>query len=154
MYPHRNLLDLPHALRDKESSIPARLPRPRRSIPLLQSSPAARAHASHAQIPSAGQIVFALGKGASVETAQATLTDFMTFYNVTLLNQAFLAGLLIGSMLVLYRAYVGFSPHCTPCARRAGVAPSRRRDRYASSARLVPTHAERTLLSEKPTCAR
>jgi hypothetical protein len=54
----------------------------------------------------------------------------------------------------IYRAHADFSPHCTPRARRAGVAPPRRWDRYASSARLVPTRAGRTLLSEEPACAR
>lgn len=49
---------------------------------------------------------------------------------------------------------MGFPPHCTPRARRAGVTPPRRRGRYASSACLGPTRAGRTLLSGKPTCAR
>lgn len=47
----------------------------------------------------AGQTVLALGNGATVETAHATLADFMTFYNVTLLNPSVLVALLIGSMV-------------------------------------------------------
>jgi K(+)-stimulated pyrophosphate-energized sodium pump len=46
-----------------------------------------------------GQTVLTLGNGATVATAQATLTDFMTFFNVTLLNPTVLVGLLIGSMV-------------------------------------------------------
>jgi K(+)-stimulated pyrophosphate-energized sodium pump len=46
-----------------------------------------------------GQTLLSLGNGVTIETAQATLTDFMTFYNVTLLNPAVLIALLIGSMV-------------------------------------------------------
>ncbi|NCA72107.1 MAG: sodium-translocating pyrophosphatase, partial [Sphingobacteriia bacterium] len=46
-----------------------------------------------------GQTVLSLGHGGTVETAQATLVDFMTFYNVTLLNPAVLIALLLGSMV-------------------------------------------------------
>lgn len=46
-----------------------------------------------------GQTLLSLGHGVGVETAQATLSDFMAFFNVTLLNPAVLIGLLIGSMV-------------------------------------------------------
>jgi K(+)-stimulated pyrophosphate-energized sodium pump len=51
------------------------------------------------ELVNVGQTVLTLGNGASIATAQATLTDFMTFFNVTLLNPSVLVGLLIGSMV-------------------------------------------------------
>ncbi len=50
------------------------------------------------ELVNSGQLLLALGHGISVNTAQASLTDFMTFYNVTLLNPLVLVGVLIGSM--------------------------------------------------------
>jgi K(+)-stimulated pyrophosphate-energized sodium pump len=45
-----------------------------------------------------GQTTLDLGHGTLVPTAQATLSDFMAFYDVTLLNPTVLVGLLIGAM--------------------------------------------------------
>ncbi len=52
------------------------------------------------ELINSGQILLALGNDINVATAQASLTDFMAFYNVTLLNPLVLVGLLIGSMVV------------------------------------------------------
>ena len=51
------------------------------------------------ELVKSGQTLLALGNGATIETAQASLTDFMSFYNVTLLNPTVLVGLIIGSMV-------------------------------------------------------
>ena len=40
-----------------------------------------------------------LGNGRIVETAKATFTDFMTYYDVTLMNPKVLTGVFIGSMM-------------------------------------------------------
>ena len=42
----------------------------------------------------------ALGHGVTVATSDATLADFMTYFNVTLLNPMVLVGLFIGAMMV------------------------------------------------------
>ena len=47
----------------------------------------------------AGQTALDLGNGISVPTAHATLVDFMTYYNVTLLNPVVLITLFIGAMV-------------------------------------------------------
>ena len=47
----------------------------------------------------AGQTVLTLGSGLQVETAHATLVDFMTYYNVTLLNPVVLITLFLGAMV-------------------------------------------------------
>jgi K(+)-stimulated pyrophosphate-energized sodium pump len=44
--------------------------------------------------------MLALGHGVTVATMDATLADFMIFYDVTLLNPVVLVGLLIGAMSV------------------------------------------------------
>ena len=46
-----------------------------------------------------GQTVLELGNGNSVETAKATLNDFMTYYNVNLMNPKVLMGMFVGSMM-------------------------------------------------------
>ena len=46
-----------------------------------------------------GTEVLDLGHGLSVATADATLTDFMTYYNVTLLNPVVLITLFLGAMV-------------------------------------------------------
>ncbi|MBK1643153.1 sodium-translocating pyrophosphatase [Thiocapsa imhoffii] len=51
------------------------------------------------ELVKSGQTMLTLGHGMTVETAQATLTDFMIFFNVTLLNPAVLVGLLLGAMV-------------------------------------------------------
>ncbi len=47
----------------------------------------------------AGQTLMNLGNGMSVETSQATLQDFMTHYQITLLNPIVLISVFIGSMV-------------------------------------------------------
>ena len=46
-----------------------------------------------------GQDVLVLGNGVTVETAKATLTDFMNYYEVHLMNPKVLIGVFIGSMM-------------------------------------------------------
>jgi K(+)-stimulated pyrophosphate-energized sodium pump len=46
-----------------------------------------------------GQTVLDLGNGVSVETSTASLTEFMKYYDVTLMNPKVLVGMLIGSMM-------------------------------------------------------
>lgn len=46
-----------------------------------------------------GQEVMDLGNGVTVNTATATLTDFMTYYEVHLMNPKVLIGVFIGSMM-------------------------------------------------------
>jgi K(+)-stimulated pyrophosphate-energized sodium pump len=46
-----------------------------------------------------GQDTMKLGNGVSVETAKATLTDFMNYYEVHLMNPKVLIGVFIGSMM-------------------------------------------------------
>jgi K(+)-stimulated pyrophosphate-energized sodium pump len=46
-----------------------------------------------------GQDVMDLGNGVTVNTATATLTDFMTYYEVHLMNPKVLIGVFIGSMM-------------------------------------------------------
>ncbi len=46
-----------------------------------------------------GQTVLDLGNGITVDTATATLKDFMTYYDVNLMNPKVLIGMLIGSMM-------------------------------------------------------
>ncbi len=46
-----------------------------------------------------GQTALDLGNGITVETATATLKDFMTYYDVNLMNPKVLIGMLIGSMM-------------------------------------------------------
>lgn len=46
-----------------------------------------------------GQTLISLGNGTVVETSQATLQDFMTYYNITLLNPIVLIAVFIGSMV-------------------------------------------------------
>jgi K(+)-stimulated pyrophosphate-energized sodium pump len=46
-----------------------------------------------------GQTVMDLGNGISVDTARASIKDFMTYYNINLMNPRVLAGLFIGSMM-------------------------------------------------------
>ncbi len=46
-----------------------------------------------------GKVVLDLGNGHTVQTSVATLKDFMTYYNVTLMNPKVLMGMFIGSMM-------------------------------------------------------
>ena len=46
-----------------------------------------------------GNSILTMPDGSKIETAQATFTDFMEYYNVTLMNPNVLAGMFIGSML-------------------------------------------------------
>lgn len=46
-----------------------------------------------------GQTVLELDHGATIATAQATLADFIDYYNVNLLNPTVLVGVLIGAMV-------------------------------------------------------
>ena len=46
-----------------------------------------------------GTSVLTMPDGSAIETASATFTDFMEYYNVTLMNPNVLAGMFIGSML-------------------------------------------------------
>ncbi len=46
-----------------------------------------------------GHTILDLGNGIEVETASATLKDFMTYYDVNLMNPKVLIGMLIGSMM-------------------------------------------------------
>ena len=46
-----------------------------------------------------GTSVLTMPDGSAIETARATFTDFMEYYNVTLMNPNVLAGMFIGSML-------------------------------------------------------
>jgi len=46
-----------------------------------------------------GHTVLDLGNGITVDTASATLKDFMTYYDVNLMNPKVLIGMLIGSMM-------------------------------------------------------
>jgi K(+)-stimulated pyrophosphate-energized sodium pump len=46
-----------------------------------------------------GHTALDLGNGVTVETATASLKDFMTYYDVTLMNPKVLVGMLIGSMM-------------------------------------------------------
>ncbi|MBE9562683.1 MAG: sodium-translocating pyrophosphatase, partial [Proteobacteria bacterium] len=46
-----------------------------------------------------GQTVLELGNGITVDVATATLKDFMTYYDVNLMNPKVLVGMLIGSMM-------------------------------------------------------
>ena len=46
-----------------------------------------------------GQDIMKLGNGVEVETAHATLTDFMTYYEVHLMNPKVLIGVFVGSMM-------------------------------------------------------
>ena len=46
-----------------------------------------------------GTSVLTMPDGSAIETAHATFTDFMEYYNVTLMNPNVLAGMFIGSML-------------------------------------------------------
>ena len=63
-----------------------------------------------------GQNVLDLGNGLTVETAHATLLDFMNFYNVTLINPIVLAGMFVGSMM----AFVFCGLTMTAVGRAAG----------------------------------
>ncbi len=47
----------------------------------------------------AGKAILDLGNGCIVETAKASFTDFMEYYNVTLINPKVLTGIFIGSMM-------------------------------------------------------
>jgi K(+)-stimulated pyrophosphate-energized sodium pump len=47
----------------------------------------------------AGQEVMDLGNGATVQTTHATLTDFMHYFDVTLLNPSVLVAMFIGAMV-------------------------------------------------------
>ncbi len=46
-----------------------------------------------------GQTMMDLGNGVTIETAKATLTDFMNYYDVNLMNPKVLIGCFIGSMM-------------------------------------------------------
>ncbi len=46
-----------------------------------------------------GHTILDLGNGITVDTASATLKDFMTYYDVNLMNPKVLIGMLIGSMM-------------------------------------------------------
>ncbi|MCB0732772.1 MAG: sodium-translocating pyrophosphatase, partial [Ignavibacteriae bacterium] len=46
-----------------------------------------------------GQDVISLGNGVNIKTAEATLTDFMKYYEVHLMNPKVLIGVFIGSMM-------------------------------------------------------
>jgi K(+)-stimulated pyrophosphate-energized sodium pump len=46
-----------------------------------------------------GQDIITLGNGVEIETAKATLTDFMNYYEVHLMNPIVLIGIFIGSMM-------------------------------------------------------
>ena len=63
-----------------------------------------------------GQTVLDLGNGLTVETAYATLADFMNFYNVTLMNPIVLIGMFVGSMM----AFVFCGLTMTAVGRAAG----------------------------------
>ena len=53
-------------------------------------------------------------------------------------------------ILVHYPSRIGFPPRCMSLVPAVGVAPSRHRNRYASSARLDGEHQARTSLTGKP----
>jgi K(+)-stimulated pyrophosphate-energized sodium pump len=46
-----------------------------------------------------GETILTFADGSTMEVAQATFTDFMTYYNVTLMNPIVLVGVFIGSMM-------------------------------------------------------
>ncbi len=46
-----------------------------------------------------GQDIITLGNGVEIETAKATLTDFMNYYEANLINSIVLIGIFIGSMM-------------------------------------------------------
>jgi K(+)-stimulated pyrophosphate-energized sodium pump len=71
-----------------------------------------------------GQTVLELGNGASIATANATLVDFMTYYNVTLLNPVVLISLFLGSMIAF--TFSGLTVQAVGRAAQAMVEEVRR----------------------------
>jgi len=71
-----------------------------------------------------GQTVLSLGNGASVPTGEATLIDFMTHFNVTLLNPVVLITLFLGAMVAF--TFSGLTVQAVGRAAQAMVEEVRR----------------------------
>jgi K(+)-stimulated pyrophosphate-energized sodium pump len=75
----------------------------------------------------AGQTVLTLPHGASVDTATATLVDFMNYYNVTLLNPIVIGALFLGAMVAF--TFSGLTVQAVGRAAQAMVEEVRRQFR-------------------------